>query len=162
MNKWVHLIAGLILWSFVIFFILNAITTGVRVYTWSSTQGAIISSDLKSCGKGDGLSLATISYSYSINNSTYVGNRIEPYLFSSDCYHSSLHQKDLADKYRANANILVYFNSEQPNNFFILGDSLGVWHYLQLIFTIGIMSFFAFGLVAIFWGEYKKVNSKEE
>ena len=164
--KWASLIAGLMLWSFIIFSIWNAITIGTRIYTWSNTQGTVINSDLEKCDKNErGRSLAAINYRYSINNSTYVGNRIEPYLASPACEESSLFGDDareaLADKYRTNANILVYFNSQQPNDSFILGDK-GIWHYFKLIITICMMSFFAFVLVFIFFVKDEKVDSKEE
>ena len=168
MKTLAYLIAGLI----IIFSSWNAIKIGTRVYTWSNTQGTVISSELENCGKnGRGRSLATISYSYSINNSTYLGNLIEPYLLSPACEGTSIFgddddRKALADKYKTNANILVYFNSEQPNDSFILGDNLGVWHYIKLIFIIGFMCLFPFAIVdkleSKLLEKYNQADSKEE
>lgn len=143
----VFLIAGLIFWSMFAFNFWNEVTTSIRVNKWSSTQGTIISSNLEKCGKNNGVSLSEISYSYLVKNTIYTGNKIEPYLLSSPCEETFLGDNNkkqvLMDKYRTNANIYVYFNSQQPSNSFVLIDDLNLWRYFKLIILLSVMLLFS-------------------
>lgn len=149
------LIAGLILLSMFVFIFWNEVATNIRVNKWSSTQGTIISSNLEKCGGRDkkGFSLAAINYSYLVKNTIYTGNKIEPYFFSTSCEKTS---QVIMDKYRNNANIYVYFNSQQPSNSFVLIDDLNLWHYFMIIAMIIVI---LISIILLFNGVFIKFSS---
>lgn len=168
--KWSHLIALIILLIMIVSFF-NEITLALKVNKWSTAQGTIISSEFKECTHGrtkatffigtDGLLLSKISYRYSVNNVTYTGNKIKH--IDDSCkgnFFNEDAEKELEDKYRINENILVYFNSKQPDDSFIFTqDSIGIFHYIILIFGLPFLLYIMF---IIFEDDIKVIRQKDK
>ena len=123
-------------------FIVDGFITGYRVIKWPSVQGTILSSDLQECSRGRsgrGL-MPKISYSYSVDNATYVGNRIEPIGYSG-CMQNNKAQ-DFIEKYSEQDDVYVYFNHDQTVDSFILGGKIGHWYAIAMVLG---------GILCIFW-----------
>ena len=156
--KWSYSIA-LVFLVILISNIWNNTTLNLKVNGWSTVQGTVISSELKECTHQrtkatffigtDGHLLSKINYRYLINNVTYTGNKIKDY--GDNCegnFFNENAEKELEDKYRTNENILVYFNSKQPNNSFIFTkDSLGIFDYIVFIIAQVFICFIIFAII---------------
>jgi hypothetical protein len=161
MGKWIHdilviismtLLLGLQFWASGLS---DSITTGYRVIQWSSTEGIVISSISQSCGysttgrRGGEVrhhgSNPKISYSYSVNNVTYMADRVEfvpPLSRFSSCIIPSQGVEAMVGRHPVNTSVLVHFNREQPNDAFIV--DVGIVDYMHSFWQIGM------GIVVIF------------
>lgn len=139
------LIVGVMFLSIGLFNIVDGFMTGYRIIKWSKSQGTILSSYLQECSRGKagrGLS-PKISYSYLINNATYVSYAIAPSHYS-DCM-PNRDAENVISKYPEQAAVLVYFNQQQPNDAFVFGGKIGHWYDF---------AFFLGGILCIFLTPY--------
>ena len=81
-----------------------------------------------------------ISYSYLVDNATYVGYRIAP-TYYSNCMSGS-DAKNIINKYPEQADVSVYFNHEQAVDAFVFGGKIGHWYDIALVLG---------GVLCIFW-----------
>lgn len=113
--------------------VFDGFLTAYRILTWSKAQGTVLSSTTLGCsrGKAGQGSTPAISYSYKVNQATFVSNRIAPKHYS-DCVANRDADKVMF-KFPANATVLVRFNPQKPEEAFVFGGKIGQWYDPLLI-----------------------------
>lgn len=127
-TDWKLLIVGMVFMLIGSYRILDGFITGYQIIKWSNTEGTVLSTHLQECSRGRaGRGLTPqISYSYVINDATYVSYRIAPSHYS-ECM-SDRDAENVIYKYPEQSKVLVHFNAEQPTEAFVFGGKVGHWY----------------------------------
>ncbi len=129
------LIVGVMFLLLGLFNVVDGFITSYRILKWSHTQGTVLSSYLQECSRGkSGRGLTPkISYSYLVDNATFVGYRIAPEYYAT-CL-ATQNAQEVISKYPEQTKVSVYFNHEQATDAFVFGGKIGRWY--NLIFVLG-------------------------
>ncbi|WP_028865761.1 DUF3592 domain-containing protein [Psychromonas aquimarina] len=89
--------------------------SGLKSYLWDEKEGVIISSEVRSCGRGQGLNSkeyrADIFYRYSLNGYELNGDL----LYSGyQCQNNRQGAQDWVDSFPAGTAVTVYVNPDKP------------------------------------------------
>jgi hypothetical protein len=140
-NGWGEMLAAVLIGAFGAFFFTKAITSRRDIaasQTWPSVQGEIIDVNVsRRPGKKRGTDL-DVRYRYSVDGRDFVGKR------AAFAMEGSTHN-DLADRWRREPRVPIYYDPQDPSRSVLLRDGQGVAESMIYIGAAGI----GFGLICL-------------
>ncbi len=98
----------------------------LNILKWPSVKGKLQKADVSKCGGSETgpssqLFKASILYSYQVNNQSYIGHRLSPWLVLASYNAKQLLNKQIsAIQHNEDASVKVFYNPNNPNKSFLI------------------------------------------